>query len=310
MTPLLLLAAALAPALQAAPWPKLPLLPAIVQFEPDGRDRFCGSAELLAALNRHGFSRVLTTAERSPYDYILTCAPAGKGKAALELLTEKRERVRGLAIRLAPDQLDKSAVVAARELATDQKVVEHVLKRRLAKVAWYHGLTADEAFKRKEWGSVVSEMDEAAESDIDDAPFYVSLYVAHARLGHAEKAKWYLACFLQAAGKDLDDLNADQLAPLKEMRPIKTDENERALALQRSVAAANAAKDWPESIRLTKELVRVAPWFVTAYKSLADSYAAVDWEPFSRHWKRREKLARAVGRDQRRHDDIEKAILP
>lgn len=289
----------------AESWPSIPLLPAIVQLETD-RSPFCESHALLWALNYHAFQRVVRAEHRPPYDFIVTCAMTD-GKTAVEFHQPERGRVRGLKVDLGGDE-QKTAVVIARELATQSKVIDAVLERRLDKTAYQRGLPADEAFKRGEWAAVVTELEMALESSVPDAAFFFSLYAAHAGLGHAEKAKWYLAAFARASGTRFSALRPKQLAFIQEMVPAPVDDLARIAALQQDIARATLAKDWPETLRLTKEFVVVAPWHVSAYESLRKSYDALDWDPFADHWKRREKLARDVSRDSSLHDDIEKAI--
>lgn len=303
MIPGALLALALPAA--AASWPQIPRLPAIVQLETDGSS-FCDSENLLWALNRHGFQRVLRASERPPYDFIISCF-ADDGKAAIELLEPNRSRVRGLKVTMGGNE-QKTAVVVARELATQDKVVAAVLARSLDRSAYQHGLPADEAFKRGDWPAVVSELQDSVESSIPEGVFYFSLYAANAKLGAAEKAKWYLACFAKATGTRFKDLTAEQLSFLREMIPAAPEGHERAVALQQDLARATLAKDWPQTIRLTKELAAVEPWFLPAYESQSKTYGTLDWDAYETYWKRREKIAQAVSRDEDLHDAIERAL--
>lgn len=303
-------ALALAAFAGAGSWPDLPVHPVIVQLQDDASpDAFCRSAGFQNMLQGHAFQRVVRPQDGSPYDFTLSCGALGDGRLVLALKDASGTHVRGLKVTRSPGDEAKTAIIAARELATDSKVIEAAGKRRLDRNRYFHAAAGDAAFRRGDWSQAVAELESCLESDIPEAALFYGLYAAHAALGNADRAKWYLAAFLKTDSKKLSELSAEQLKPLKSMVPVRAVENERTLELQRRLASATANKEWTQAIAMTKEIARWTPWFAPAYDSLARSYAAVKWTPFEEHWRRRHRLARRVNEDKQLHDAIEQAAL-
>lgn len=302
-----LLAVLAAPA--AATNYSVPYLPAsVVLFVPDASSSFCASDELRSRINPY-FAVVADSDHLSYPDLRLDCEPHDDGRVQFTLRNSKGDVVDRFRAKILADRstYDTTAFLVARRLATGSKTIKAALTAYLANSRYQYAGGGIKAFDAGDWTSAADMLYRGLESDAPPTASYFGLYAAHARLGHAARARWYLMEYCESEGKRLSKLDATQLSYLKEIRPPAPGELPAPGDLSRYRSFV-ADRNWVGAIFELKDLISRAPWTVEAYDALADAYKAVGWDLFEANWRQRAKLARRTAADKRVHEELLDAI--
>lgn len=303
----MLLAALAAPA--GAKNYSVPALPAtVVLFVPDQRVSFCVSDELRARITPY-FAVVSGPNELSYPDLRLDCEAYDAERVAFTLRNSKGDPVDQFKVHVLADRstYDSTAFLVARRLATGSKTIRAALTAYLANSSYLYAAGGIKAFDAGDWTNAADKLYRGLESGAPTTASYFGLYAAHAKLGHAARARWYLMEYCESEGKRLSKLDAKQLSYLREIQPPAPGEAPAAGDLSRYHSLVSD-RNWAGAIFELKDVISQAPWTVEAYDALANAYKAVGWDLFEDNWRARAKLARKTANDKRLHEDLLDAI--
>lgn len=276
--------------------PEAVVLPSTARLTVEGADEggVCRSDWMFYALARRTIGPLFKagTAYDGRMDYAIRCRSEG-GVVRLAVLDWNGAPVTE-AVEPRAGAGDTSVRLAVK-LARDPRLIASVI-----------GLYQDDAFRsakigaeqwgRGEWEKAAANFFFALESDVSSVPMYYGLYEAHAKLGNAAKAYWYLLCFLRESGKTPLQLEDRQLAALRGLDAPAMLKAAMAAPLVRPEALFAAREGRVNEItRMLRDTVTLAPWDIRLHDALIALYERKGWHGLARTWRARRDTAAAVG---------------
>lgn len=313
MTTALLLALCLAGPARAEEPVSLPLLPIHARLDAGPGAAFCSSDELKAALAGWAFASVFRSGEYSPVtDLVVTCTRHDAGRALISVTDRDGAPVEDFRTKITDSRqdFDGIAFLVARRLAKGRKTIEAALVAHRANLRASAAERGAQALADSDWATAADSLYRALESDAEPAALYYGLYVAHARLGSALRARWYLLLYCEAVDKRPDELTPAQLAPLLSIVRASRSDDGFAAASMSEWRRLVAEKRGHDAAFLLKSILERAPWTVDGYFALADVCEEIRWGPLEDGWRKRGKLARKAQVRTKNHEILHRLVYP
>lgn len=285
-----------------------PPFPVQIKFESDPNSPFCLSPKLPARIARD-FVSINDT--ENP-DLVLRCEAYDEERVRFRVVDGNGKVADEFKVKVPPDaaNYDTAAFLVSRRLATGKKTIRAALTTYQDRVRYGYGKTGSSAFDAGEWGEAAGTLYGALESGMSPGYLYFGLYAAHAKMGHAAQARWYLMAYCESEGKNPAKLDARQLSYLREMPRLNPAQSPPAPIDLSDLRARLAQHQWGAVIWELKTVVEAAPWTVEAYDAIANAYKALGWELLEDNWRERAKLARKTASDKRMHERLLDALAP
>jgi hypothetical protein len=180
----------------------LPSLPARVQLTAHAGSDFCNSAELMERL-RMEFSLVDTPDALQYPDLWLRCENHEGNRIHFALLDHQDKTVDEFKMKLVDGRnaYPSLAYLVARRLGTGKKSIAASLRAYLANSRYSNAGGGVQAFDQGDWTTAADKLYRGLESDAPTTAAYFGLYAAHAKLGHAAQARWYMMEYCESEGR-------------------------------------------------------------------------------------------------------------